>query len=123
MTNDIFCVGLTRTELQTLGTLLYSPDGSMCALRGEQPGQLIVRAVLRRVAPYKWLHPLRRLRVYPCSLCSGNNLLTQTISAARGAAPCTERSDTKQPGHLAVRAVCLAERTYSRQESIEVRPC
>lgn len=43
-------------------------------------------------------------------------------SVARGAAPCTERSDAKQPGHLAVRAVCLAERTYSRQESIEVRP-
>ena len=44
-------------------------------------------------------------------------------SSARGAAPCTERSDAKQPGHLAVRAVCLAERTYSRHESIEVRPC
>ncbi len=44
-------------------------------------------------------------------------------SVARGAAPCTERSDAKQPGHLSVRAVCLAERTYSRQESIEVRPC
>lgn len=29
MTNDIFCVGLTRTELQTLGALLYSPDGSI----------------------------------------------------------------------------------------------
>ena len=47
MTNDIFCVGLTRTELQTLGALLYSPDGSMCALRGRQPGQPNVRAVLR----------------------------------------------------------------------------
>ena len=44
-------------------------------------------------------------------------------SVARGAAPCSEQSDAKQPGHLAVRAVCLAERTYSRQESIEVRPC
>ena len=43
-------------------------------------------------------------------------------SVARGAAPCSEQSDAKQPGHLAVRAVCLAERTYSRQESIEVRP-
>ena len=42
--------------------------------------------------------------------------------AARGAAPYSERSDAKQPGHLAVRAVCLAERTYSHQESIEVRP-
>lgn len=43
-------------------------------------------------------------------------------SVARGAAPCTERSDAKQPEHTNVRAVCLAERTYSRQESIEVRP-
>ena len=43
-------------------------------------------------------------------------------SVARGAAPCTEQSDAKQPGHLAVRAVCLVERTYSRQGSIEVRP-
>ena len=43
-------------------------------------------------------------------------------SVARGAAPCTERSDAKQPGHLSVRAVCPVERTYSRQGSIEVRP-
>ena len=43
-------------------------------------------------------------------------------SVARGAAPCSEQSDAKQPGHLTVRAVCLAERTYSCQESIEVRP-
>ena len=42
--------------------------------------------------------------------------------SAREALPCTEQRDAKQPGHLAVRAVCLAERTYSRQESIEVRP-
>ena len=42
--------------------------------------------------------------------------------SAREALPCTERSDAKQPGHLTVQAVCLAERTYSRQESIEVRP-
>ena len=83
MTNDIFCVGLTRTELQTLGTLLYSPDGSMCALRGEQPGQLIVRAVLRHFVPIKGLHPLRRLRVYPSALCSGNSLLAQTIPTAK----------------------------------------
>ena len=58
MTNDIFGVGLTRTELQTLGTLLYSPDGSMCALRGRQPGQPNVRAVLRHSVPYKGLPPL-----------------------------------------------------------------
>ena len=30
---------------------------------------------------------------------------------ARGAAPCSERSDAKQPGHSNVRAVRLAERT------------
>lgn len=61
MTNDIFCVGLTRTELQTLGALLYSPDGSMCALRGRQPGQPNVRAVLRHSFPYKGLPPLATL--------------------------------------------------------------
>lgn len=43
-------------------------------------------------------------------------------SVARGAAPCTERSDAKQHGHSAVWAICAAGRTYSRQESIEVRP-
>ena len=42
-------------------------------------------------------------------------------SVARGAAPCTEQRDAKQPGQSTVRAVCLAERTYSRQGSIEVR--
>ena len=61
MTNNIFCVGLTRTELQTLGALLYSPDGSMCALRGRQPGQPNVRAVLRHSVPYKGLPPLATL--------------------------------------------------------------
>ena len=83
MTNDIFCVGLTRTELQTLGTLLYSPDGSMCALRDRQPGQPNVRAVLRHFVPNKGLHPLRRLRAYPSGLCSENGLLAQTISTAK----------------------------------------
>ena len=47
-----------------------------CALRSEQPGHLNVRAVLRRVAPHKGLHPLHRLRIYPRELCSGNNLLS-----------------------------------------------
>ena len=79
MTNNIFCVGLTRTELQTLGALLYSPDGSMCALRGRQLGQPNVRAVLRCVAPYKGVPPLRCLCSYPSALCSGNSLLAQTI--------------------------------------------
>ena len=67
----------------TKGALLYSPDGSMCALRGRQPRYLSITAVLRHFVPYKGVPPLRRLRVYPCPLCSGNNLLTQTISAAK----------------------------------------
>ena len=41
----------------TKGALLYSPDGSMCALRGRQPGQPNVRAVLRHSVPYKGLPP------------------------------------------------------------------
>ena len=44
------------------------------------------------------------------------------IGSAREALPCTERSDAKQPGHATVRAIGSAGRTYSRQESIEVRP-
>ena len=44
-------------------------------------------------------------------------------SVARCAAPCTERSDARQPGQSTVRAISSAGRTYSRQESIEVRPC
>ena len=83
MTNDIFCVGLTRTELQTLGALLYSPDGSMCALRGRQPRYLSITAVLRHFVPYKGVPPLRCLCSYPSALRSGNNLLTQTISTAK----------------------------------------
>ena len=67
----------------TKGALLYSPDGSMCALRGRQPGRLNVWAVLRRVAPYKGLHPLRCHSSYPSTLCSGNSLLAQTIPTAK----------------------------------------
>lgn len=43
-------------------------------------------------------------------------------SIARGAATCTEQRDAKQPGHATVWAIGSAGRTYSRQESIEVRP-
>ena len=71
----------------TKGALLYSPDGSMCALRGRQLGQTNVRAVLRHSVPYKELHPLRRLRVYPSALCGGNSLLVQTISVAKSENP------------------------------------
>ena len=47
----------------------------------------------------------------------GKSTRDRRANVARGAAPCTERSDAKQPGHSGVRAVCLAERTYSHQES------
>ena len=43
-------------------------------------------------------------------------------SGARGAAPCTERSDAKQPEYSCVWAACLAERTYRACPCIEVRP-
>lgn len=71
----------------TKGALLYFPDGSVYALRGRQPGQLTVLAVLRHFVPYKGLHPLRRLCVYPCALCGGNCLLVQTISVAKSENP------------------------------------
>ena len=64
---------------------------------------------------WKWSAPADRFR---CKV-----RWDRRASVARGAAPCSEQSDAKQPGHLAVRTVRLAERTYSRQESIEVRPC
>lgn len=76
---NLSCPRMLNNPFGTKGALLYSPDGSMCVLRSLQPRRLNVRAVLRHFVPNKGLHPLRRLRVYPCPLCSGNNLLTQTI--------------------------------------------
>ena len=87
MTNDIFCVGLPRTELQTLGVLLYSPDGSMCALRGRQPGHLNVRAVLCHFLPYKGLHPLRRCAAIPAYFAAGTICFQQTVPAAKSENP------------------------------------
>jgi len=55
----------------------------MCALRGRQPGQPNVRAVLRHFVPYKELRTLRRLHAYPSGLCSENGLLAQTIPTAK----------------------------------------
>ena len=86
MTTTTFVTNLNNT-ISRKGALLYSPDGSMCALRGRQPGRLNVRAVLRHSVPYKGLDPLRRLRVYPSALCGGNSLLVQTISAAKSENP------------------------------------
>ena len=71
----------------TKGALLYSPDGSMCALRGRQLGQTNVRAVLRHSVPSKGVPPLRCHSSYPSALCSGNNLLAQTIHAAKSENP------------------------------------
>ena len=88
-------------SLGNKGALLYSPDGSMCALRGRQPGRLNVRAVLRRVAPCKGVPPLRCHSSYPSALCSGNILLSQTISAAKPENPISlPRPSTENVGGL-----------------------
>ena len=100
MTTMTFVINLNNT-ISRKGALLYSPDGSMCALRGRQPGQTNVRAALRHSVPYKGLHPLRRLRVYPCPLYGGNNLLTQTIPAAKSENPISlTRPSTDNVGDL-----------------------
>ena len=67
-------------------------------------------------------HALRREWSAPAGCFRSKVRWDRRASVARGAAPCSEQSDAKQPGLPSVRAVCLAERTYSRQESIEVRP-
>ena len=76
-----------KKSLGNKGALLYSPDGSMCALRGRQPGQPYVRAVLRHFVPNKGLHPLRRLHVYPSAPFSGNRLLVRAIPVAKSENP------------------------------------
>ena len=73
----------------------------MCVLRSRQPGHLNVRAVLRRVAPYKGVPPLRCHSSYPSALRSGNNLLTQTIPAAKSENPISlTRPSTDNVGDL-----------------------
>lgn len=73
----------------------------MRALRGRQPGHLEVRAVLRHFVPYKVLHPLRCLCSYPSVLCNGNNLLTQTVPAAKSGNPIPPaRPSTENVGGL-----------------------
>ena len=90
-----------KNPFGTKGALLYSPDGSTCALRGRQPGQPNVRAVLRRVAPYKGVPPLRCHSSYPSALCSGNSLLAQTIPAAKSENPISShRPSTENVGGL-----------------------
>lgn len=53
-----------KKSLGNKGALLYRGKPCMCALRGRQPGQPNVRAVLRHFVPNKGMPPLRRLRVY-----------------------------------------------------------
>ena len=84
----IAAVGLRNTSLR-LG------------VRGDQPGYSNVRAVLRHFVPYKGLHPLRCLRSYLSALCSGNNLLTQTVPAAKPEKPIpSARPSTENVGGL-----------------------
>jgi len=59
-----------RTSIQ--GEALYVRSARQTARTS------IARAVLRHFVPNKGLHPLRRLRVYPCTLCEWHNLLMQT---------------------------------------------
>ena len=58
----------------------YTLLTGVCALcEADSPDTMNVWAVLRHYVPYKELRTLRRLRVYPSALCSGNRLLAQTI--------------------------------------------
>ena len=63
------------------------------------------------VLPAPFISPPQALSASAdCSRCKVR--WDSCVSSARGAAPCSERSDAKQPGLSIVRAVCLAERTY-----------
>jgi hypothetical protein len=66
----------------------YTPLTGVCALcEADSPDTMNVWAVLRHYVPYKELRTLRRLRVYPSALCSGNSLLAQTIPTAKSENP------------------------------------
>ena len=95
----------------------------MCALRGRQSGQPNVRAVLRHFVPNKGLHPLRRLRVYPSTLCSGNRLLAQTISAAKPENPISlPRPSTENVGGLFV-SIFISVRRLKSCTKKKLRSC
>ena len=73
----------------------------MRALRGEQPGQLIVRAVLRHFVPNKGLHPLRRFAAIPAHFAAGTICFQQTVPAAKSENPILSvRSSTENVGGL-----------------------
>ena len=73
------------STLWSCGRLDLSMEESVC--KPEYAAQPNVRAVLRRVAPYKGVPPLRCHSSYPSALCGGNCLLVQTISAAKSENP------------------------------------
>ena len=73
----------------------------MRALRGEQPGQLIVRAVLRHFVPNKGLHPLRRCAAIPAYFAAGTICFQQTVPAAKSDNPIpSARPSTENVGGL-----------------------
>ena len=86
---------VTRAHFYTLLT-------GVCALcEADSPDTMNVWAILRHYVPYKELRTLRRLRVYPSALCSGNNLLTQTVPAAKPENPIpSSRPSTENVGGL-----------------------
>ena len=100
MTTMTFVTNLNNTIFPK-GALLYSPDGSMCALRDSTARTPECPGCFASLRSDKGLHPLRRLRVYPCPLCGGNNLLTQTIPAAKSENPISlTRPSTDNVGDL-----------------------
>ena len=80
----------------------YTWASPVCALcEANSPDTPNVRAVLRHCVPNKGLHPLRCLRSYPSTLCGGNNLLTQTVPAAKSDNPIpSARPSTENVGGL-----------------------
>ena len=117
---------MQNNTLAYKGALLYRGKPCMCALRGRQPGHLEVRAVLRHFVPYKGLHPLRCLRSYPGALCNENNLLTQTVPAAKSGNPIPPaRPSTENVGglfHPIKKEVMHYDKTENRPRT-ESRDC
>ena len=73
----------------------------MRALRGEQPGHLNVRAVLRHCVPYKGLHPLRCLAAISAHFAAETICFQQTVPAAKTGNPISPaRPSTENVGGL-----------------------
>lgn len=80
----------------------YTPLTGVCALcEADSSDSQMSGLVLRCVAPYKGVPPLRCLCSYPSALCSGNSLLAQTIPAAKSENPISlPRPSTENVGDL-----------------------